>query len=536
MSDSSLRKGAAQRYAPWLVGVAIGWLILVLCLRLMDSAFTSADDGYTASAAYAAGGLWHAAKGMAIFQGRFYQLFIYWVALLPFQTQSLDGINLFRVYTFLAFLAGFAYLCRNVLGWIGAACCVALFLCLYDTVGGAYNPFHGLPLWFGLGCGILCWSLGLHIKAMKRGTASQLAFALFGLSLLTYEILLLYAPLYVFLALYYLPRSNDQSASGWLSAAVWIRAIRATYAIGIYVLIYLICYVVFRHFYPGTYVGATGLTMGPWQDVLRPIIRFSVHALYWHTGETGNSVFAPLSAIYALVGLAVVAATLWISRRNDQPEEVASRSMPGLIPVLVLVAYVFLPNVLFGFTDRYRIWAGDGVRFYLGSLYSAVPWTILIYLGLRWFWNFVAEGHGGRKVIGAMVLCGLFSLTYANSHNSANFFDQSQRMSIRWRVADWVVRTIASETTQVPAQPILICGEGFTNNQELPVYFRNADMMADVDIYWSRYFSRNLARPVTYRTGIGEAGCTATLKLSYDQSIATFDDGDQKRARSLNEF
>jgi len=505
----------------------------VLCWRLMISAYTSGDDGYTAFAAIAEHGIWGSAKEMAIFQGRFYQLLIYPLAMLPFVFENNTVVNLFKVITFIAFIGGYASLARAMFGTRGALACTAILLCLFDTVGGNYNPFHGLPLWFGLGCGALLYSLALHIKACATGRLSHLAVFFFAVALMTYEIVLLYLPLYAFVWLYI--DEAQGTSEHWLSPRRVVLSIRRAAPFTLCALVYLACYVIFRHYYPGTYVGAGGFTIAPIPEMTKPVLAFSWHSLYWHFRYPGHQGFSLLCASYVCAGLLAVIAACW-PRGEIIPNTLglasSFRVQRYVLGIMILVGYIFVPNALFALTLRYRIWAGDGVQFYLGSMFSAVPLTMLIYLAIQPILAALSRS-APRFALAIAVLAILGAYTYANSRNSQNFYIQSERMAVRWAVADWLSEVLKRPdvVTSIPANAT-ICGRGFTHSKELYVYFRNADLLADIDLYWTRYLSRRSGRYIQYVTEDSSSQhCTAWLDLSYHrrEAIFKFADGRQER-------
>ena len=497
LSLMRLSSANMSRVAMVLISILVG----VLCKRLLLSAFTSGDDGYTAFAAIAPGGIWASAVEMAKFQGRFYQLVLYPLAMLPFVGESIIVANLFKIYTFLMVLAGFWCLCRELIGRAAALVCLALFVCLFDTVGGSYNPFHGLPLWFGLGCAFLMFSLGLLLRSFRKHTSANLAYFVFFLALLSYEILLLYVPLFVLFHLYNLESVDSHR---FTKPAIYEAMLRCR-ILYFYVALYLVLYAGYKHFFPGTYSGVEGLTFAPANEMLRPILNFSLRSLYFRFGQSGQQAFSPFSLAFAIAGVAAVLFALVSASRaeSDQAQlsPAAQRIKVKRPLILVLLGYVFIPNVLFGFTLRYRIWAGDGVEFYLGSFFSAFALILFLYFCMS---RLVAVSTDRVvRYVCAMTftfLIGIF--TYSNAKNSENFFDQSSTMSARWPVADWAIsrlrQTYLSQGLPLGAAPWVICGDGFSHNTELPTYFRNPDMIADVEVYWSRYFSRNLGRDVKY--------------------------------------
>lgn len=51
---------------------------------------------------------------------------------------------------------------------LAVSSCTVLAL-LQNTVGGAYNPFHSLPLWFSLGIGFIFISYALFWNFLFKG-------------------------------------------------------------------------------------------------------------------------------------------------------------------------------------------------------------------------------------------------------------------------------------------------------------------------------------------------------------------------------
>ena len=533
LSINRLSSESLFRIAVILVSI----LVAVLCKRLLLSAFTSGDDGYTAFAAIAPGGVWASAVEMAKFQGRFYQLVLYPLAMLPFVGESIVVANLFKIYTFLMVLAGFWCLCRELIGRAAALVCLALFVCLFDTVGGSYNPFHGLPLWFGLGCALVMFSLGLLLRSFRKQTSPNSAYFVFFLALLSYEILLLYVPLFMLFHFY-----NGESNSPRLSKQEILKVLLRCRVLFYYVAAYLVLYAGYKHFYPGTYSGVDGLTFAPANEMLRPILNFSLRSLYFRMGQFGQQAFSPSGFAFAIVGVAAVLSA-WgaaSSATGDSARRsVAAQRITAAGPlILVLLGYVFVPNVLFGFTLRYRIWAGDGVEFYLGSFFSAFAFVLLLYVFLSRLMAFPTDRV--VRYVGVMTLAFLLgSFVYSNSKNSENFFEQSRTMSIRWPVADWVSDRLreAPVSRQLPSGTAqwLICGDGFSHNLELPTYFRNPDMIADVEVYWSRYFSRNLGRDVKYvNKRDASAPCAADFSMSYEKRTGVLIVAGEQRTKSFD--
>jgi hypothetical protein len=511
------------RRAAWFVALGFAsLLVLILCARLLFSAYTSGDDGYTSMAAAHPAGIWAATVEMAKFQGRFYQMIYYPLALIPFVGDNIVVANLFKIYTFLFFMVGLWWFTSAMFQRWGGLACVAIFLCGFDTVGGSYNPFHGLPLWFALGFGFLLFACGYHWRASAMHTISRGSWICYSAALLSYEIVILYLPLLAYIA--YLHESRGPQSKHRISR------IPASFAsIRPHILCtaaYLCLYVSYRALFPGTYSGASGLSLAPLSQMLAPVLAFSLHGFHWGYGMRGTASASVESLIYASAGVGALLITLLADRSRS--EHLASSRPSTWLSAAVLVGYIFIPNVLFGFTERYRIWAGDGVQFYLGSIYSAAALTVLSFLVLRWLAARFRLESTLHVAVGLTLLFGLFLSTYTNSRNSEAFFDQSALMKQRWAVAEWAAKRmrVSGPLAANPGPELVVCGQGFSATAELPVYFRNPDLIADVDIYWSRYFSRLMQRGVRY---VGENNrkpqqhCDAMLRLSYFGAVASLE-------------
>ena len=515
---------SSVRRLSWTVSIPVAYVLFVLCWRLWASAYTSGDDGYTTLAALNPAGMWASAQEMARFQGRFYQLFVYPLAMWPFVHGDLTEIAVWKIFTFLFMAAGVGSLFLAAFNRAMAVIACVLMLLLFDTVGGSYNPFHGLPLWFGIGCGALAASLACHIWSLKRSSTwiSLFAAVFYLLALLTYEIALLYTPLFLMLSWFY-----DRGGRKWPNSTAIFRIIRSVSGIALISATYLVAYVAYRRVYPGTYTGAGELGVSALGRTLKPIVEFSINGLYWTSHYSGPKALT-VQAVTVVLALASAAVIAWRGLPQQADSDSDAPPIPPGFPAFLMfgtiILYVFVPNVLFGLTERYRIWAGDGVQFYLGSVHSAVAIVFLMCFALILVRQHLGVTKGG--LVATIALVPLLVFGYANHRNSQNFFSQSELMSSRWAIADWAATELNVEASsgRIPATDIMICGQGFTENRELPVYFRNADMLADVDLFWSRYFSWKMKRGVTYKSPsvVGPSTqCHAYIGLDYRKRTAT---------------
>jgi hypothetical protein len=519
----------------WLAAFALAMLMA----RLLSSAYTSGDDGYTYMAASAEQGWINSTWEMVVFQGRFYQLFVYPLAMLPFQFDNILIANVFKVFTFLVFLSGFAYLVRQFLSKTQTAGCIALFICVFETVGGSYNAFHGLPLWFGLVCGMLLFSLAFHYRHVALGDQGARKWAIFCFvwALLGYEVILLYTPLFVFLSIYAKasngggrPLFSVENSKLLVLEHLWLIVISA---------LYLVTYFIFRIYYPGTYVGAQGLTIGTLEATIWPIWQFSVNSINLFGGIEGASSFSITSLFFAIATALAVALSFRQSVSNTRTSDL-KLTLPIIFLLVIVAIYIFIPNLLFGFTQRYRSWAAYGVPIYLGSLYSSVCLSILLYLALRSLASLFSAISRQAVLTLFIVFSALLVSGYQNSKSSENFYRQSNMMSVRWDVASWVTDELNNSELS-SSYPVSLCSRGFIFNKDLKIYFRNPDLIADAKIYWDRYFTghTNLSVSVVDIQGASTGDiekCSAIVELSYFDNSAVFELNQRRETKALDKL
>ena len=70
--------------ARWILYACLVGLLLLLVGQLAGTGFTCDDDMFTATARFRWGGVWKASWAMATGHGRFYHLFVYPIAQLPY--------------------------------------------------------------------------------------------------------------------------------------------------------------------------------------------------------------------------------------------------------------------------------------------------------------------------------------------------------------------------------------------------------------------------------------------------------------------
>lgn len=354
-----------ERNAKRLAFVCLGLLMLLQALHIWQTPFTSGDDALTSIVRFRAGGIWNAARLQAEGQGRFYALFSYYLAQIPYLIDAYQFRNSFSILCNIFAYIGFYFF---VLAWkkdfwfsiLSTSILVGLIEVRYG-----YNPFHGLPLWFSFAAGLLCFSFAFWALRSESRNAHLLSCFLFGISLLFYETFVLYSVFFLVFDLSKFSRSNFFS----------LRFLFNRYkGLLIVFVIYFSCYVIYMRAHPTAYSG-TKVSLGTWHEMFQTVLLFSWHG--WKVSLPSLADFSPLSFAFGVL----VSFLIFIGLRRS------SVRFLNLKSAFLIGIFVFLPNVLYALTERYREWV-KGEPYYLGSYYSAfglaLAFSVLIFFILNW--------------------------------------------------------------------------------------------------------------------------------------------------------
>ena len=445
-------------------------LLAALCiafLPLLGVGFTCDDDMFTATAHLRWHGHLRAAWVMATGHGRFYHLIIYPLAQVPFLFSSLEVVNAFRIASSLSVFVAFFLACQETFGSRRVATLFTLLAAGLFETGGSFNPFHALPLWFNLGTTLLWLAVFLFARGLARGSRSLLRWAaacFFG-SCLTYEICVVYAPLFALLA-------AARATPGPRKAATW----SALKPMAAAVALYLLLYVGFRTAYPPEYTGSR-LSLAPLAEMVNTVVRFSVTGLALRSIKTLS--VARHSLLPWIAGL-VMGLGVYGGLRGLRHVELPSRSVRTAAAVLALV---FVPNLPFALMERYRGWIRAGADHYIGSFYSGFAMAALLGL-LAWMLVRSAERHGRGSLVAGALAAVLAVFAYATSAHALETYAPHRRNREVWRIAERLVGEAAQN------------GLDHATVIVAPTLQRTPPLVPVVYDYWSFYLSDRLGHSV----------------------------------------
>jgi len=258
-----------------------------------------------------------------------------------------------------------------------------------------------------------------------------------------------------------------------------------------------VLYLAFRIFYPAQYVGAKSLSWGGLQPFLSTVWKFSINGIYLRAKGSHLSSVPAQALLLTFIAIAGIGAALCARSRAAAGQ--------GKWKLAYLVAgislFIFLPNILFGLTDRYRTWSRTD-PYYIGSYYSsfatclalAVAFYALAELGVR------------RRNIGAMIglaasLVFVAVVSVLNHRQSIVYFSTSREQAINWSSMSALAEEIKSGRVAGPLSRLCT-----TTLIRAP----------DAYNYWSIYLSEHSKRHVKVIYGFGDGSCDAIIEIGQD--------------------
>jgi hypothetical protein len=475
-SPQSSQTGTGQRLN------SEGLFLLLVCLviaflmvgQLWGTGFTCDDDLYTATAWQRTGtgaqgwsGVWQASKDIAVFTGRFYQLFAYTLTQIPYHLGSFDTVNAFRIAGLLFAFGSYAAMLASVTRVFSFAMyCSILAAGLIETKYD-YNPFHAFPLWFTVGAGFLFLAILMFNEGLLRGKYLLIyggAAAYFG-TMMFYEPFIFYGIVFFALALIHdatLPKTS------FLAAA---RAFRRIWPFSASAVLYVALYWGFRYWHPGTYAG-TAVSLASFRRVMSTIIGFSGSGLNFR----GILPISPRVSVLSVVAALLVVSAAFVTMRR--PAYLPLRPLP--IASLAALC-MFLPNIQYGFTERYRQWLSSYGNFYLGSFYSAFAEAVVIAALSIWIARQAARVR--LAAITAAVISTFLGLaTYSNVRETLAVYQVHRDTRKIWDLVEASIHT-----TGGPKQASILIAPSLLNT--LLIRPSTYD-------YWSFYFSDKFQRSV----------------------------------------
>jgi hypothetical protein len=449
----------------------------VMVGQLWGTGFTCNDDMFSATAWQRWGGgaqgwtaIGRASWRMAVDQGRFYQLLPFTLTQAVYQLGSFEAVNTIRIGSMLFVFMTYVLMLVSITGNFGFAIyCSILYAGLIETTY-MYNPFHAYPLWFNIGIGIMFVAILVFQEGLvhHRRRWTYIAAVTYFISTLFYEVFLFYCV--VFFALAYLHfRTPFKSRIQNL-----VRASTKAWQFGLSAVSYVTLYLGFNRLYPNSTYTGKAVSLASFVPVTHTIVGFSISGLNFKSVLPQSWQW---SAPPIAVALLVLSACFWSMRRRAF--EIEGRRLLWLVGFAVIC--MLLPNILFGFTERYRHWIATSNNFYLGSFYAGPAEAVAVAALSLWI---IRQAVRIRlaTVTAAAISAFLAIAAYSNVRQAETFYHVHRENRKIW---DLVEATLS--TTGGPKKATIIVA---------PQLMEMPQLNPSIYDYWSFYFSEKFQHPV----------------------------------------
>jgi hypothetical protein len=411
-------------------------VFLLIGIRIFQIRFIpygSPDDNGLAALSYIHGSLWDGAINQAKSQGRFYQIPYAFMTQLPYLILDHQflwvviaiQVIMFNIGLYLAFLS-------IVPTKVYALFSLVIFNSLFDFRWG-YNSINAFPLWFCFS--LTCFLFSIRLIYLSNTYTSQkprVFFRIFGISLcfiaaLGYESLLYFPALLILLDFNFwenLPLGR-KSPNQFFE---YIRYRKATWiSVTAFFMFYSTAYFVFRNQNPSDYSGVKLNFSDPLQTV-STIFKMSLSGFNspYYLNEVDLSSLVLWNLLTIIISAFIFAIFCFqIVARNDF-------QMFSKASLLIGCSLVFVPNILYGFTQRYRELAQVN-PLYLGALFSAPAIIYLFLVGI----NYSLQTRKFVRVSLIVCMSLLFSLfANINSQNISKYADEMRLRNPTWQLVD----------------------------------------------------------------------------------------------------
>jgi len=464
-------------------GLLFSIVFLLIGIRIFQIRFIpygSPDDNGLAALSYIHGSLWDGALNQAQSQGRFYQIMYAFMTQLPYLILDHQflwlviaiQVVMFNIGLYFAFLSIFTTK-------VYALFSLVIFNSLFDFRWG-YNSINAFPFWFCFS--LTCFLFSIRFIYLSNADTSQKPrtfFRIFGISLcfvaaLGYESLMFFPALLILLDFNFW---KNQTIRAKLSVQFfeYVRYRKTTcISITSFFIVYSMAYLVFRNQNPSDYSGVKLSFSEPFQAIFT-IFKMSLSGFnspyYLREIDLGSFVLRNFLTILMSAIICAIFCFKIVARNDFQ-----KFSKYNLMTACFLV---FVPNVLYGFTQRYRELALVN-PLYLGALFSAPAIIYLLIVGI----NYSLQTRKFVRVSLIVCMSLLFSLfSNINSQNISKYADEMRSRNVTWRLVDCLIslEPTVSDYSKVLA-PDLDVAIG------VPSTYR----------YWDYYFSKQLKKRVEF--------------------------------------
>lgn len=411
---------------PKFIHISLGLLAFWVLIPYVFTGFASADDiQYSLNALN--GGIWDLSVQFAKDQGRFHFLFSSPAGHFAYIFHNLLISKLINILLIFSNIILISVIIRHLLKDKWTAYLVFLFIVVFITGKGIYNPLVCYPTYFSGSFSLLLLSLFFAIKYAQtyQNRFRYFSAIIYAVTILYYESYILYFPVIALLLCYFDSKPNEQSfwQQQWGNIKTCLPHI-------IVVLLYLTAYVGFRFAYPSHYGGASIAAHFSILNVTKAVLNFATgaypllnalsksHTVYgsalYFKDSFSHILYFIFSEHFEWIVKSIVVGFL-VSYFMKKSELQLNRRF--LIIFCISFLYIFIPHIPLALTEKYLEYGGfaNYVTTYF-AFYAVMICTATTFIYL--FFKIKQKHCKTIYVIVLSMIIGLASIIndYANYH------------------------------------------------------------------------------------------------------------------------
>lgn len=462
----------------WIISTVLFFFALILVLiQHWGLSFTNADDPSISQLGF------QGSIDNAKSQGRFWLVPVLFLAQLPYLMDSWEWVNSIKIIvnglTFLSFVLFCSKLANKHSGLLMGL----VWLALIDISPSNYSPIHGFLLMFNVQFFFLFLSFYLFLEQMEKNDPERIIvipYFLFAFAILAYEPMFFYS--LVFPALYLYKQRQVLHPQAAINLYLHAKKFLAkNFTLLIVLTLYVILFFGFRKIYETSTI--RGLDVGDnLLEILKTIYSFSIHGFHFQLKPFNASILELYSTsnllLAALYAASISMAMFFLIPRIN--ENLTPNALYKKSSLIVLVFFIFSPNILLGLVEGYRKWAAYDPH-YVGNYFSSFPLTMAVTLGLLYLVGGDKSKH--EKILFALILYLFFSAAFDNYARWGKLAEINRNGNLAWQKAFHQL----SQKSFEPQHQSLVCGIN------APKQYITGD-----DKYWSKYLSKKFSSDILY--------------------------------------
>lgn len=456
-------------------------LALLTYFPLLSTGFTTNDDMRLALHPWSPTQGWQS----AVNQGRVGNLLADLLLKLPYMIDSRIYFDLLRFGSPLVFLSILYSFIRQAYRSTALAILVAVFFLAFIQNNWNHNLLTSYPFIFNLLAIIFLLSIIAFANYQKHGGIYGLISAILYFICLSNELFVLFFVVFIGIAIFYEIQDGHQERPHSRTFSILKRLSPIIFSLSFF----LVLYASWRYFFPSIYTGNTA-SLSDLPRMAKVVWIYSVSAfpgfeffanlfapLFFGFTPLEQGMGVPLSELRVewLVKALIAAYLTWHVLRDKSIASLLDRHQGyGLLLALLCI---FLPNILLGFTEKYRQWVEHGSTSYVYTYYSFIAVVVFLALGVASLIKRI-EPHLPKMLLAGFVAFTTGILSLVTDFGNYYVTTDQQLSQQKWNIIDRFTQT--AEFLDLPDNAVIYA----------PSLFKYRGILETPAYYWTEYLQK----------------------------------------------